>query len=184
MNSAEKLIYSIIKKIGEDPERPALIETPKRVVRSWSELFGGYRKDPSDLLKTFDEPFTGMILAKGIKFHSTCEHHMLPFSGVGHIAYIPSGKKVVGASKLARLLDLYSRRLQIQERIAEQVVVALMKHINPSPTGAACILEAKHSCMLCRGVKSDSSFVVSVFRGSFLTDQGARNELLQLIGHI
>jgi len=178
---AEDLIRNMIRLIGDVPDREGLVETPRRVVNSWNELFRGYREDPRDLLKTFDESFSGMVLAKGIKFYSTCEHHILPFSGEAHIAYIPAGGKVIGASKLNRLLEVFSRRLQIQERIAEQVVDSLMRHINPAPLGAACLIQAHHLCMLCRGVKNDQSFVTVVYRGSFLTDMNARNEFLHCV---
>ena len=154
----EKLIADIIKSIGDDPDRSGVIETPKRVINSWKELYSGYNQDPKDVFKIFDEnkQFNGLVYLKDIEFYSMCEHHMLPFFGSAFIAYIPNGP-VIGISKLARLLDIFSRRLQIQERIAEQITEELMKNLNP--IGAACLIEAKHLCMACRGVKKQSSIM-------------------------
>lgn len=172
-------IRRLLQYIGEDPDRAGLAETPDRVVRSYSELFGGYKKDPASVFKTFDEPCDEMILCRNIEFASTCEHHMLPFLGTAHIAYIPNGK-VIGLSKLARLLEVYSRRLQIQERIGIQITGALNEHLQP--LGSACVLEAKHLCMSCRGVnKQHSEMVTSSLTGVFRTQSETRHELFQLI---
>lgn len=176
----ENSIKEIIKYIGEDGNREGLLETPSRVVKSWGKLYGGYLKDPKDLLKTFDrECYSNLILLKNIEFYSTCEHHMLPFFGKAHIAYIPKDK-VIGVSKLARLLEIYSRRLQIQERIGNQVTSFLTKELDA--LGAGCILEAQHFCMTSRGVeKQNSIMVTSSLEGLFMEDIKVREEFLNLI---
>jgi GTP cyclohydrolase I len=178
-------IIRCLEYIGEDPTREGLIETPSRVIRSWEELFSGYKQNPDDVFKKFDgDGVGGLVYLKDIEFYSTCEHHMLPFWGTAMIAYIPNGK-VIGVSKLARLLDIFARRLQIQERIGEQVTDALMRHLNP--IGAACLLEAKHFCISSRGVRKQHSVMgYSSMKGVFLekTDAGiaARAELMSLWG--
>lgn len=184
MENKEAIVRAMLVAIGEDPDREGLIKTPERVVRSWEEIYGGYAIDPATVFTAFEPGgYSGLVLLKGIEFYSTCEHHLLPFSGVAHIGYIPD-KKIVGVSKLARLLDIYARRLQIQERIGEQVVDALMHHI--SPIGAACVIEAQHLCMRCRGVqKQGSVMVTSSLRGVFLQEDSegiaARAELMTII---
>jgi len=172
-------IKEILRSIGEDPEREGLLDTPGRVVRSWSELYSGYEKDPKDLLTVFEAgTYDQIVLLKNVEMYSQCEHHMLPFIGVAHIAYLPD-KKVIGISKLARLLDIYARRLQIQERIGDQVTDALMEYLEPK--GAACIIEAQHLCMQMRGVaKQNSVMITSSMRGVF-RDPGVKDELLKLI---
>lgn len=181
---SEVTIKNLIKLIGEDPEREGLKETPSRVLKSYKELFKGYKCNPKSIFKTFDgEKIGGLIYLKQVEFYSFCEHHLLPFYGTANIGYIPNGR-VIGISKLARLLDIYSQRLQIQERITEQVTESLMKHLHP--LGAACITEAKHLCIACRGVKKQHSIMgYSSFKGVFLDDShegvAARNEFLQLI---
>lgn len=178
----EDFIKAIIDNIGDDSTREGVIETPKRVVKSWTELYSGYGKNPLDVLKTFDAgAYDQIVLLKDIELYSMCEHHMLPFFGKAHIAYIPGGaKRVVGVSKLARLLDIYARRLQIQERIGDQVTDALMMYLQPK--GAACIIEAKHMCMCMRGVnKQHSIMTTSSLKGAFFTNPAARAELMQLI---
>ena len=175
-------IEIILQALGEDIKREGLIDTPDRVVRSWDKLYGGYNEDPKSLLTTFDrECYSGLVLLKDIEFYSTCEHHMLPFFGRAHIAYIPKDK-VIGVSKLARLLEIYSRRLQIQERIGNQITRFLMLELDA--LGAACILEAQHFCMTSRGVeKQHSKMVTSSLEGVLFDSQSARQELLTLIGH-
>lgn len=184
MYDLEEIIKAIITEIGDDPNRSGLVETPKRVINSWGELFCGYYVDIPSLFKTFDDAhqYDELVLMKNIEFQSFCEHHMLPFVGEAHVAYIPgTSGKVVGASKLARVVDAYARRLQMQERIGQQVIGAIWDHL--SPTGVACIIEAKHLCMSCRGVnKQQSSMVTSSLAGVFKKDQSARAELLSLIG--
>ncbi len=176
----EHNITRIMEYIGDDPSREGLVETPKRVIRSFDTLYGGYNQKPQDIMKVFKEDTCDeLVLLKNIEFYSTCEHHMLPFFGKAHIAYVPDGK-VLGVSKLARLLEIYARRLQIQERIGEQVTNALMEYLNPK--GAACILEATHFCMTSRGVqKQNSVMCTSSLEGVFRTNQETRNELLHMV---
>lgn len=181
---AEDAIWTILHLIGEDPDREGLRKTPERVVRSWAEIFGGYKLDPASVFTTFEaDGYSELVLLKGIEFYSTCEHHMLSFSGKAHIGYI-ADQRVIGISKLARLLDIYARRLQIQERIGQQVTSDLMEYLKPK--GAACIIEAEHLCMRCRGVeKQNSIMVTSSLTGRFLEDsdagRAARAELMGLI---
>jgi len=174
-------VRELLIHIGEDPNRDGLIETPSRVVRSWDELFSGYNKNPADVFKTFDgEGHDEMVLLKNVELYSMCEHHMLPFVGKAHIAYIPVEGKIIGVSKLARLLEIFARRLQVQERLGNQVVDTLMQHL--TPIAAACIIEAEHFCMRMRGVSKQHSIMVSNhLRGSFKTDPAARAELMQAI---
>ena len=178
---AEYTVTSQLECLGEDPSREGLRDTPKRVVRSWDELYSGYTKDPKDILTTFTdvEEYSQIVLLKDIELFSMCEHHILPFFGKAHIAYLPNGR-VLGISKLARLLDIYARRLQIQERIGQQVTKALMEHLQPE--GAACVIEAVHMCMRMRGVsKQGSTMVTSSVEGCFLKDASIRSELMSLI---
>ena len=176
----ENNVIRMLEYIGEDPNREGLKETPERVIRSYDKLYSGYKQHPKDVMKVFkDDDCDELVLLKGIEFHSTCEHHMLPFHGEAHIAYIPDGK-VVGVSKLARILEIYTRRLQIQERIGEQVTTALMMELEPK--GAACILEASHMCMTSRGVeKQHSIMVTSSLVGVFRENIETRNELMNMI---
>lgn len=178
---AEENVRRLIEYIGDDPQREGLQDTPARVVRSYAELFAGYKKDPLEVVKTFEDGSCDeMVILKNIEFVSCCEHHMLPFAGSAHIAYIPNGK-VIGISKLARLLEIYCRRLQIQERLCVQVTDALNKVL--APKGAACVLEAKHLCMTCRGVnKQHSVMVTSSLTGVFREPgNAARGEFLSMI---
>lgn len=173
-------IRRILQYIGEDPKREGLLETPDRVVKSYSELFVGYKQDPADVFKTFEDGACDeIVLLKNIEFSSSCEHHLLPFFGQAHVAYIPDGK-VIGVSKLARLVDIFAKRLQIQERITIQVTTALDTHLRPK--GSACVLTARHMCMTCRGVgKQHSEMVTSSLTGAFKQEVSARQELLTLI---
>lgn len=176
----EKKVRALITFIGDDPDREGLQETPERVLRSFGTLFSGYSKNPADIMKTFEEEtFSQMVLLKDIEMFSYCEHHMIPFYGKAHIAYIPNGR-VLGVSKLARLLEIYSRRLQIQERIGEQVTDALMKYLKP--LGAACVIEAQHLCMKARGVeKQNSIMVTSSLKGIFMDKPEVRKEFFDMI---
>lgn len=176
----EELVRQILQAIDPNPQREGLQDTPARVVRSWLEMFGGHQMEASLKLTTFDaEGSDEIVLLKNIEFYSTCEHHMLPFSGIAHVAYIPT-TTIVGISKLARVVDVFGRRLQNQERITMQVTRLLEEKLEPR--GVACILEAKHHCMQCRGVgKQNSKMVTSSMRGVFKDDATARNELMQLI---
>lgn len=175
-----KSIRNIIEHIGDDPYREGLLDTPERVIKSFDTLYGGYKQDPADVVKIFkDGACDEMVLLKDIEVYSTCEHHMLPFFGKAHIAYIPNGK-VIGISKLARILEIYARRLQIQERLCQNVTTALNTFLNP--LGAACIIEAQHFCMTSRGVQKQKSIMVtSSLTGEFRNNAEVRSELLHLI---
>ena len=184
-HQAEEAVRTILNYIEKTdrkkPPREGLEQTPERVISMFDEIFSGYQQDPSEILdSTFNgEGYDGIVLLKNIEFHSTCEHHLQPFSGHGHIAYIPVDR-IVGISKLARLLDAHSKRLQNQERITKDVAEDLVNHL--SPLGAAVILEASHGCMKCRGVmKQNSTMVTSSMKGAFFDNKEARNELMQLI---
>ena len=177
---AVETIVRYIEQCG--PElREGLRNTPDRVIQSYDEIFSGYSDDASEILdSTFNaEGYDGIVLLKDMEFHSTCEHHLQPFSGKGHIAYIPVDK-IVGISKLARLLDMHSKRLQNQERITQSVADDIIENL--SPLGCAVILEAQHGCMKCRGVRKQNSIMTtSSMRGVFFDKQEARTEVLQLI---
>lgn len=183
----KQIIRKQLEVIGENPDRPGLIETPARVVKSWKQLFAGYKQNPKSVFKVFEdkEQYNGLVYLRDIEFFSTCEHHLLPFYGRALVAYIPNGP-VIGASKMARLLDIYARRLQLQERIGEQVTKALMKYLKP--IGAACITEAKHLCIACRGVEKQNSVMgYNSLKGVFLEHSqsgiAARAELMSLINN-
>lgn len=177
---AKVLIARQLSYIGENPNREGLANTPTRVVKMWSEIYSGYDQKPEDLFTSFAaDSYDQIVLLKDIELYSMCEHHMLPFFGKAHVAYVPN-KKVIGISKLARLVDMYARRLQIQERIGMQVTAALSKFLNCH--GSACIIEATHMCMKMRGVeKQNSIMTTSSMKGVFMDKPEARNELMQLI---
>lgn len=179
-DNVQENIVRQLQFIGEDPSREGILETPNRVVRSWQTLYSGYQKDPKDVFKIFDgDDYDEIVLLKDIEIYSMCEHHMLPFFGKAHIAYIANGK-VIGISKLARLIEIFTRRLQIQERIGMQVTQALNQYLQP--LGAACIIEAKHMCMCMRGVeKQQSIMITSSLTGRFRELPEARMELMNLI---
>ena len=184
MSDAQDLVKGILEHIEPDQKkglREGLKNTPKRVVESWDEIYSGYEKNPKEILNaTFNgEGYDGIVLLKDIEFYSTCEHHLLAFTGKAHVAYIPTDK-IVGISKLARLVEVYAKRLQNQERITTQVADALIDHLKP--LGAAVIIEASHSCMGCRGVKKNHAIMTtSAMRGVFFDKAEARAELMQLI---
>jgi GTP cyclohydrolase IA len=175
---AEHTVAKMIEHLGDNPTREGLLDTPKRVVKSWKTLYGGYNQKPEEVLKTnFSVACDEMIISKDIEFYSTCEHHMLPFFGKAHIAYIPRSN-VVGLSKLSRLLEVYARRLQIQERLTNQIADGIMNVMNP--LGAGVIIEAKHFCMVCRGVqKKNSTMITSAIRGLFKSAE-VKNEFHNL----
>lgn len=177
---AQHFIRQQLLYIGEDPDRDGLRETPARVVRALDEMLCGYQQDPASVFKTFeDNSCNELVMLKAVEFYSNCEHHMLPFFGKAHIGYIPNNR-VIGISKLARLLDIFARRLQIQERIGRQVTDAIMEHLKPK--GAACVIEAQHLCMRCRGVgKQNSIMVTSSLTGVFIESPAARAEFMGLI---
>jgi GTP cyclohydrolase I len=182
-DTAEWHVHHILQSIGENPDRDGLKDTPKRVIKSYKEIFSGYSQDPEKMLTVFDNDgeYGSMVVLRDIEIYSVCEHHMLPFFGKAHVAYIPDNGKIVGISKLARVVDAYARRLQVQERIGEQVTNLLMKALKPK--GAACIIEATHMCMLMRGVgKQNSVMVTSSLKGEFMEDLAVREELMKLIG--
>lgn len=178
----EDAVVRILQYLGEDVTRDGLKGTPARVLKALTEMTEGMHQDPADILKRqFELGHDEMVVLKGIPFTSLCEHHMLPFSGVAHVAYIPDGKRVVGLSKMARLVLCFAKRLQIQERMTGQVVDAIMEHLKP--LGAACVIKAEHSCMSCRGVRlPDTSFITSALRGVLFSDKSARLELMALLG--
>jgi GTP cyclohydrolase I len=178
---AEEAVRTLIRFAGDDPEREGLEKTPSRVLKAYREMFAGYGKCPSELLTTFDsEKYSQMIILRDVDFTSFCEHHLLPFAGVAHVAYIPD-RKVIGASKLARLVEMYARRLQIQERMTCQVADKLEQLLTPIGTG--CVVEATHQCMACRGVKkSRTRMVTSHLTGAFLDDASVKLEFLGLAG--
>ena len=174
-------IKSVLTEIGEDPEREGLIKTPERVAKSMQFLTNGYKKDPSKILKSamFSENYSQMVLVKDIEMYSLCEHHMLPFFGKVHIAYIPNGY-IVGLSKIPRIVDVFARRLQVQERLTDEIKDCLQDTLNPK--GVAVVIEAQHLCMQMRGVeKQHSSTTTSAFSGIFLKDEKTRSEFMTLI---
>jgi len=175
----KELIEKQLQAIGEDTTRAGLIATPKRVVKMWDEIYSGYKQDPAQLLTTFEAgTYDQIVLLKDVELYSMCEHHMLPFYGKAHVAYIPD-KKVIGISKLARLVDIYARRLQIQERIGEQVTGDLMKYLKPQ--GAACIIEATHMCMRMRGVSKQNSIMITSSIKGICLEKEVKEELISLI---
>ncbi len=178
--SIEDSVVRQLQFLGEDVTREGLKDTPARVVESWKEIYAGYDMKVEDIITTFtNDGYVEIILLKDIEFYSTCEHHMQPFFGKAHVAYIPV-EKVIGISKLARIVEMFSRRLQIQERISTQVVQTLMKELEPH--GAACFIEAKHFCMCSRGVnKQNSVMTTSCLEGIFFDDDKARSELMSLL---
>lgn len=174
-------LREILIAIGENPAREGLVETPSRIYSSWSEIYSGYNQDPRTILgKTFDsDGYDQMVLLKNIELYSMCEHHNLPFSGKAHIAYMPD-KRVVGISKLARLVDCFARRMQIQERLTEEVANTIDEVLHPK--GVMVIIEAQHMCMTMRGVgKQNSVMVTSAVRGLFKQDNSIKAEFLQLV---
>jgi GTP cyclohydrolase I len=177
----EALVAEMLRQLGEDPERQGLQKTPQRVASAMRWLTRGYCLDPDKLIRDamFDEAHEEMILVRDIELYSMCEHHMLPFFGKAHVAYIPNGR-IVGLSKLARLVEVFSRRLQVQERLTDQVADALQRVLEPM--GVGVVIEAYHLCMMMRGVeKQHSKTITSSVRGIFRTDQKTRDEFLRLV---
>ena len=174
-------IKSVLSEIGENPKREGLLKTPERVAKSIEFLTNGYDKNPSEILKSamFSENYSQMVLVKDIELYSLCEHHMLPFFGKAHIAYIPNGH-IVGLSKLPRIVDVFARRLQVQERLTDEIKDCLQETLNPR--GVAIVIEAQHLCMQMRGVqKQHSSTTTSAFSGIFMSDEKTRLEFMNLI---
>lgn len=177
----EELIKNLLKELGEDPEREGLQKTPQRVAKALRFLTEGYQKDPHEVINgaKFTEKYNEMILVKDISIYSLCEHHLLPFWGKCHVAYIPK-EKILGLSKIARLVEIFSRRLQVQERMTTQIAGVIQEHLDP--LGVAVVIEAEHLCMQMRGVqKTGSVAVTSEMLGSFRKNQATRSEFLQLI---
>lgn len=179
----EGLVAALLKELGEDPDRDGLLRTPGRVARAYRFLTGGYGQDPIEVLNgaLFDVSYDEMVLVKDIDFYSLCEHHLLPFFGRVHLAYIPNGR-VVGLSKLPRLVEVFARRLQVQERMSTEIAETIERILEPK--GVAVVVEAVHLCMMMRGVRQQNSFAItSSLRGEFETDPKTRAEFLQLIRH-
>lgn len=173
-------VREILAAIGEDPDREGLKETPNRVARMYAELTAGLRCDPGEHLRTFfNEKYDEMVVLRDVPFHSLCEHHLLPFEGKAHIAYLPDGK-VAGLSKLARVVDAFAHRPQVQERLTVQIADLLLEKLNAK--GVAVVIEAVHSCMTCRGVKKPGSVMVtSAVRGECCTNGSTRAEVMSLL---
>jgi GTP cyclohydrolase I len=178
----EELFRELLAELGEDPNREGLVRTPHRAAEAFRFMTQGYRQDVETLLNraVFSEPYGDMVLVKNIEFYSLCEHHLLPFFGEAHVAYIPNGK-IIGLSKIARLVNMFARRLQVQERMTQEIGRALEEAIKPR--GVAVVVEAKHMCMMVRGVqKQNSLMVTSHVSGDFYDDPATRSEVLSLLG--
>lgn len=178
----ERAVRSILTAIGEDADRPGLKDTPRRVARMYKEMFSGLHSDPARHLRTtFPETYDEIVLVRDIRFTSMCEHHLLPFSGTAHVAYIPNGR-VTGLSKLARVVEEVARRPQVQERMTAEIADLLERELETS--GAAVVIKAEHSCMAIRGVRKPGSLTVtSALRGVFKTNQSSRAEVMSLINN-
>lgn len=177
----ENLIRGLLLEMGENPEREGLLKTPKRVKEMYQYLTKGYRDDPAKLINSaiYQQQYDEMILVKDIEVYSLCEHHLLPFFGKAHVAYIPNGK-IIGLSKIPRLVDMFARRLQVQERLTVEIANVIQEHLKPK--GVAVVMEAQHLCMLMRGVeKQNSVAVTSEMLGCFRSDSRTREEFLDLI---
>jgi GTP cyclohydrolase I len=177
----EAAVRELLLAMGEDVERDGLLDTPRRVAKAYAQMCGGLREDPAEHLGTvFEQPYDDVVLLSGIEFHSLCEHHLLPFVGQAHVAYKPSGGKVVGLSKLARTVDVFARRPQVQERMTEQIADALEAHVEPA--GVLVVVEAGHMCMQMRGIqKRGATMTTSAFRGAFHEDRDLRERVLSQI---
>ena len=181
MKDFEAAIRKILQEIGENPERQGLVDTPKRIEKMYLELTRGYRQNPEEVINSalFDVDYDEMVVVTHINYYSLCEHHMLPFFGVAHVGYIPKGK-VVGLSKIPRIVDMYARRLQVQERMTAQIANILQDQLNPD--GVGVVVEGYHMCMSMRGVeKEKAKMITSTLLGSFRNDPSTRSEFLELI---
>ncbi|MCB0927008.1 MAG: GTP cyclohydrolase I FolE [Mycobacterium sp.] len=179
---AEAAVRELLLAVGEDPDRPGLLDTPARVARSYREIFAGLYTDPDAVLDTtFDEDHDELVLVKSIPMYSTCEHHLVSFHGVAHVGYIPGADgRVTGLSKIARVVDLYAKRPQVQERLTCQIADAVMRKLDPR--GVIVVIEAEHLCMAMRGVRKPGAITTtSAVRGQFKTDKASRAEALELI---
>ncbi|NPC92789.1 GTP cyclohydrolase I FolE [Bacillus sp. WMMC1349] len=179
----EQAVRLILEAIGEDPNREGLLDTPKRVAKMYTEVFAGLNEDPKEHFKTiFGEDHEELVLVKDIPFYSMCEHHLVPFYGKAHVAYIPQGGKVTGLSKLARAVEAVAKRPQLQERITSTIADSIVETLTPH--GVMVVVEAEHMCMTMRGVKKPGAkTVTSAVRGTFKEDVAARSEVLALIKH-
>ncbi len=180
-NRLKDVYRDLITLAGEDPDREGLIKTPDRAAKAWQDLISGYREHPSDILRSavFEEDYEDLVMVKDIEFYSLCEHHLLPFYGRVHIAYLPKGR-IVGLSKLPRIVDVLSRRLQVQERLTKQIADVLEETLEPA--GVAVVVEADHLCMMMRGVeKQHSNTRTSIMRGQFRTDGSLRESVFHAI---
>lgn len=178
IDSAKRIIFDLLKAIGEDPEREGLQNTPDRVARMYTELLSGYRADPAKIINgaLFNINYDEMVLVRDIEFYSLCEHHMLPFIGRAHVAYLPAGK-VIGLSKIPRIVDMYARRLQVQERMTRQIADLLQQTLEPQ--GVAVVVEGMHLCSMMRGVKKhDARMTTSAMHGAFRANLATRQEFL------
>lgn len=177
----EEAVYQLLEALGENPEREGLLDTPKRVARMYQEMFSGLNEDPKDqFTAVFSEEHDEVVLVKDIPFYSMCEHHLVPFYGRAHVAYMPSGGRVTGLSKLVRAVEVASRRPQLQERLTAQVADALEKALNPK--GVFVMIEAEHMCMTMRGIKKPGSkTVTSAARGLYRSDKEVRQEIISMI---
>jgi len=181
LEKIKSLTTSLLKEIGEDPSREGLLNTPLRVAKAWKELSKGYNQDLDKLINNavFKEDYDQMVMVKDIGFYSMCEHHLLPFFGHAHVAYIPDGK-IIGLSKIPRMVDMFARRLQVQERMTQEIAAIIDDSL--SPKGVAIIIEAQHMCMQMRGVQKKNSYMTtSSMLGIFRTDNKTRKEFLDLI---
>jgi GTP cyclohydrolase I len=179
--TTQEIYAEILKRYDKDPTRDGLLRTPERMEKAMGFLTRGYTQDPAQVLRDalFDVDYDQMVIVRDVEFYSLCEHHLLPFFGRAHIAYIPNGK-VIGLSKMARLVDIFARRLQVQERLTREVADAIEDAIHPQ--GVGVVMEAQHLCMMMRGVeKQNSTTVTSAMTGVFLEQQGTRNEFLTLV---
>lgn len=180
-DNVKELTKKLLIEIGEDPDREGLLNTPLRVAKAWDFLSKGYKQDIDEIINNaiFEEEYDQMVVVKDIEFYSMCEHHLLPFFGVAHIAYIPNGK-IIGLSKIPRILDMFARRLQVQERMTQEVAGMLQSKLNPR--GVAVIIEAQHMCMQMRGVEKRKSYMsTSAMLGIFREDNKTRKEFLDIV---
>ena len=181
IDSIEKIIHELLIQIGEDPNREGIKKTPERVAKAWQFLAKGYEQNLDKIINNaiFKEDYDEMVTVKNIDFFSLCEHHMLPFFGKAHVAYIPDGK-IIGLSKVPRIIEMFSRRLQVQERMTQQIAETLNDVLNPK--GVAVVLEGEHMCMQMRGVEKQNSYATtSAMKGRFRTDSRTREEFLNII---